>query len=72
MDRYRTDTMDERPTKRSRKNPIGQDVFLNADGTLVFDETKIRLVQRLWKMHAYAPGGIMYSKIYKDWERLVN
>ena len=43
--------------KRHRVNPIGEDMYLGPDGTIVSDESKIVKVQRIFKHNYYKPGG---------------
>jgi len=52
----------ERPLeKRRRKNPLGEDVHLLADGTIRRDENKIIAVQRMWRERVYAPPGTLFA-----------
>jgi len=53
--------------KRPRKNPLGEDVYLLPDGSIVRDEDKIIAAQRIWKEAVYAPGGKMYLRVLSDW-----
>lgn len=53
--------------KISKKNPTGEDVFLNPDGSISKDETKIVKIQRLFKHHFYKPGGKGYLQISKKY-----
>jgi hypothetical protein len=43
--------------KRHRLNPVGEDMYLLPDGTIVSDESKIVKVQRIFKHNYYKPGG---------------
>lgn len=65
MNVYQSDITPESPKKRKR-NPVGEDVFLQSDGTIRCDEDKIIAVQRLWKHAMYAPGGPMYKKVVEN------
>jgi hypothetical protein len=38
-------------------NPVGEDMYLLTDGTIVSDESKIVKVQRIFKHNYYKPGG---------------
>ena len=56
--------------KRPRRNPLGEDVYLLPDGSIVRDEDKIIAAQRIWKEAVYAPGGKMYLRVLSDWKDL--
>jgi hypothetical protein len=43
--------------KYQRGNPIGEDIHLLPDGTIVRDEDKIINAQRIFKHNWYKPGG---------------
>jgi hypothetical protein len=43
--------------KYRRVNPIGEDIHLLQDGTIVRDEDKIITAQRIFKHNWYKPGG---------------
>jgi hypothetical protein len=43
--------------KYQKPNPIGEDVYLNPDGTITRDEDKIIKAQRIFKHNYYKPGG---------------
>jgi hypothetical protein len=43
--------------KYQRANPIGEDVYLNPDGTITRDEDKIIKAQRIFKHNYYKLGG---------------
>jgi hypothetical protein len=43
--------------KYQRANPLGEDVYLLPDGTIVRDEDKIIKAQRIFKHNWYKPGG---------------
>ena len=52
--------------KRPKRNPIGEDVYLDADGiTIHRDEDKIKKVQRIFKHNYYKPGGRGATKVLK-------
>jgi hypothetical protein len=49
--------------KKRRLNPVGENVFLRADGwSIKKDEDKIVAVQRIWKHEYYKPGGKGFLK----------
>lgn len=49
--------------KKPRLNPVGENVFLHADGwSITKDEDKIVAVQRLWKHEYYRPQGRGFIK----------
>lgn len=43
--------------KIRRLNPVGENMYLNKDGTITKDEDKIVAVQRIFKDNYYKPGG---------------
>jgi hypothetical protein len=43
--------------KYRKINPVGEDVYLNPDGTITKDEDKIIAVQRIFKHNYYKSGG---------------
>ena len=43
--------------KYQRSNPVGEDVYLLPDGTIVRDEDKIIKAQRIFKHNYYRAGG---------------
>jgi|688.fasta_scaffold66053_8 hypothetical protein len=43
--------------KYQRGNPLGEDVHLMPDGTIVRDEDNIIMAQRIFKHNWYKPGG---------------
>jgi len=53
--------------KKSRPNPVGEDVFLRADGSLERDEDKIIAVQRIWKHEYYKPDGRGFLKAIESY-----
>lgn len=53
-----------RRTKRPRLNPVGEDVYLDADGvTILRDEDKIIKAQRIFLHHYYRFGGSGFFKL---------
>jgi hypothetical protein len=56
MDFY-VSSEDGKVVKYQRPNPIGEDVYLLPDGTIVRDEDKIIKAQRIFKHNWYKPGG---------------
>ena len=60
--KYKSDFYPQ-PCKYRKLNPIGENVYLLPDGTIIRDEDKIVACQRIWKERAYVPvTGIMYQK----------
>ena len=58
-DNYKSD-FDSRvyqPQKRQRCNPVGEDIHLLPDGSLVHDEHKIIKIQRIFIENYYNPDG---------------
>ena len=58
-DNYKSD-FDSRvyqPQKRQRCNPVGEDIHILPDGSLVRDEDKIIKIQRIFMDKYYKPGG---------------
>ena len=51
--------------KKRRLNPVGENVFLAADGYIEKDEDKIVAVQRIWKHEYYKPGGKGFLKSFE-------
>ena len=49
--------------KRQRLNPVGEDIHLLPDGSLVCDEDKIIKIQRIFKENYYKPDGRGAQKI---------
>jgi predicted ATP-dependent Lon-type protease len=43
--------------KYRKRNPVGEDMYLLPDGTIVSDESKIVKVQRIFKDNYYKPEG---------------
>jgi hypothetical protein len=43
--------------KYRKLNPVGEDVYLNPDGTISKDEDKIIAAQRIFKHNYYKPDG---------------
>lgn len=43
--------------KYQKPNPVGEDMYLLPDGTVVRDEDKIISAQRIFKHNWYRPGG---------------
>jgi len=49
--------------KRRKLNPKYENVYLEKDGSIHADIAWIVAAQRIWRHHAYRPGGLMYNKI---------
>jgi hypothetical protein len=49
--------------KRVRLNPVGEDIYLNPDGSISRDEDKIVRAQQIFKHNYYKPDGRGASKI---------
>lgn len=43
--------------KRAKLNPVGDDIYLNPDGTITRDEDKIIRAQQIFKHNYYKPDG---------------
>jgi len=53
--------------KYRQLNPIGEDMYLGPDGTIVSDESKIVKVQRIFKHNYYKPGGRGSRKVLEKY-----
>ena len=54
--------------KKRRLNPVGENVFLCADGwSITKDEDKIVAIQRIWKHEYYKPDGKGFLKAIKSY-----
>jgi hypothetical protein len=51
-----------------KPNPIGEDVYLNPDGTITKDEDKIIAAQRIFKHNYYKPDGKWAAKNLPKYE----
>ena len=51
------DSRQYQPMKRQRFNPVGEDIHILPDGSLVHDEHKIIKIQRIFMDNYYKPGG---------------
>jgi hypothetical protein len=67
------------PAKRTRFNPIGENVYLLHNERIHREKDIIIEAQRIWRERAYAPPGtlfasrgIMYEKFAKDFHKLAN
>lgn len=54
--------------KYQRGNPIGEDIHLLPDGTIVMDEDKIINAQRIFKHNYYKPGGRGYRRALEKFQ----
>ena len=54
--------------KYMKPNPIGEDVYLNPDGTITKDEDKIIVAQRIFKHNYYKPDGKWAAKNLPKYE----
>lgn len=59
MDKFacETDWQLGKNLKRHKPNPLGEDIYLNPDGTITKDEDKIIAAQRIFKHNYYKPDG---------------
>ena len=59
MDKFECETDWElgKVRKYQKPNPVGEDVYLRPDGTIVSDESKIVAAQRIFKHNYYKPDG---------------
>jgi hypothetical protein len=55
--------------KYRRVNPIGEDMYLQPDGTIVSDESKIVKAQRIFKHNYYKPGGRGSRKVLEKYAK---
>lgn len=58
--------------KKRCLNPVGEDIYLNSDGTISRDEDKIIAAQRIFLHNYYKPGGKGAEKAlekYKEFDR---
>lgn len=62
------DYEDGKVVKYQRSNPIGEDVHLLPDGTIVRDEDKIIKAQRIFKHNYYKPGGRGYRRVLENFQ----
>lgn len=53
--------------KRLKLNPIGEDIYLNPDGSISRDEDKIIRAQQIFKHNYYKPDGKWAAKILKKY-----
>ena len=54
-------------TKYRRGNPIGEDIYLNPDGTITRDEDKIVKAQRIFKHNYWRPDGPGARKVLEKY-----
>lgn len=59
VDFYKSDfdSRQYQPMKRQRCNPVGEDIHILPDGSLVRDEDKIIKIQRIFIENYYNPDG---------------
>ena len=57
--------------KYQRANPIGEDVYLLPDGTIMRDEDKIIKAQRIFRHNWYKPGGPGYKRTSENFRLCV-
>jgi hypothetical protein len=56
--------------KIRKLNPLGEDMYLQPDGTIEKDIDKIIFIQRWWLDRLYRDGdGIFYKKIFIKYKR---
>ena len=53
--------------KYQKCNPIGEDAYLKPDGTVEFDEDKIKKAQRIFKHNYYKPEGKGAKKVLEKY-----
>ena len=53
--------------KYLKPNPVGEDMYLRPDGTIVSDESKIVKAQRIFKHNYYKPGGHGSQKVLEKY-----
>jgi hypothetical protein len=53
--------------KYRRVNPVGEDMYLLPDGTIVSDESKIVKAQRIFKHNYYKPGSRGSRKVLEKY-----
>jgi hypothetical protein len=53
--------------KRRKLNPLGEDVYLNPDGTVTRDEDKIIAAQRIFIHNYYSPNGRWFIEKKESW-----
>lgn len=56
------DTQMGKVIKYQKPNPIGEDIYLNPDGSITKDEDKIIGAQRIFKHNYYKPDGKWAAK----------
>jgi len=56
-----------RPMKRQKFNPVGEDIYLRPDGSVVRDEDKIIKIQRIFIDNYYKPDGNGAKKIFSKY-----
>jgi hypothetical protein len=54
--------------KYRRINPIGENIYLCANGAIARDEDKIINVQRIFKHNLYKPGGMGYMRALEKFQ----
>jgi len=53
--------------KRQKFNPVGEDIYLRPDGSVVRDEDKIIKIQRIFIDNYYKPDGNGAKKIFSKY-----
>jgi hypothetical protein len=53
--------------KRRRLNPVGEDMYLRPDGTIVSDESKITKAQRIFKHNYWKADGPGAKKVLEKY-----
>jgi hypothetical protein len=53
--------------KRRKLNPVGENVYLNSDGTVTRDEDKIIAVQRIFIHNYYSLNGPWFTAKKESW-----
>jgi hypothetical protein len=70
MDKFpcETDVQMGKILKYRKINPVGEDIYLNPDGTITKDEDKIIAAQRIFKHNYYKSGGKWAAKNLPKYE----
>ena len=74
IDSYKSDfdSRNYQPMKRQRCNPVGEDIHLLPDGSIIRDEDKIIKIQRIFLDNYYKPSGCGAMKALSKYPPLMN